>query len=1031
MKKTKQSKSTRLWLLQSVAILFFVSYGGGNLRAQDTVTGVIVEEGSDSMPIPGVSVIKKGTKVGVISNFDGEYSIPAEPGDVLEFNYLGMKRKSITVTGTTHNITMEADVENLEEVVVVGYGTVKKKELTGAVSSVKSEDIENFVTSDLGNALQGQASGVNVISSAQPGGSSEILIRGITSVSGSNTPLYVIDGIPQADDPRIPPSEIESIDILKDAASAAIYGTRGASGVILITTKRGKAGSLQVKLNGSYGIQKITSGTPLMNTQQQTYFNLVRDRNVTGSTDDVTVLGLSRSPQGFLYDTDLSELVFVDNAAIQDYTINVSGGTQDITYNVSSGFYEAEGVIINSNFKRFNTRINTMYQHKRWKIGATAGMNKEEVERSPGGIITQTIRYYPTQQGLPDNINEPIETLGGDESNRLGWVIDSFDNIDVSNTTRAYANLNVDYELLSGLNLKFRAGINEANDFREKFNGYTPVYNSQTGELLSNPSNSFVENIASYWSSSTYDGIITYNKKLEDNNITFTAAGSRESYGYKQFTAKKYGVVSNDVQVLNNATLNPDARSGSNYKNKLIGILGRVQYDYKGKYLLSSSVRRDGSSKFGQDYRWGTFPSVSVGWNVSDENFWSSLKPVANNFKIRASRGTVGNQSFSPYSFSAGITQGVDYAFGPEGGDVLSFGSTQTEFANAVVKWETSIQNNVGIDLGFFDNRLTLTTEYYQTKKQDMLFPIVLPGSTGGGNNAQVVLNVGNMTNSGFEFAMGFNDRIGKLNWGLNGTFTTMDNEITKINGEGGFLFTNDYGLISGATTSSQVTVLAEGHEAGAFFLYPTNGIIDTAEKLTEYQNLVPNAQMGDLIYVDSDGSGDISDADRVYSGSGLPEYEVGLNLNADFKGFDFSMQWYGAFGHEIMNGAKATAYGYGRHRDLVYAWSEANPSTTIPAYRGDTKSHPNFKGFTDLWLEKGDYVRLKALTLGYSVPKSICDKIGTSKLRFYFTAQNPLTFTDYSGYDPEIGGGISARGLDKGNYPVTSQYIFGLNFNF
>jgi len=489
--------------------------------------------------------------------------------------------------------------------------------------------------------------------------------------------------------------------------------------------------------------------------------------------------------------------------------------------------------------------------------------------------------------------------------------------------------------------------------------------------------------------------------------------------------------LTNAISVLNAATLDQIAYSGNNYVNTLIGLIGRVQYEYKSKYLFSASLRRDGSSKFAKENFFGYFPSASAAWNVSDEKFWAPMKNVANSFKLRASYGTTGNQNFAPYGPSATITSGIDQLYGPAGSEVTGYGSTQTSFSNALVKWETSIQSNFGFDLAMLNNKLTFSAEYYDTYKKDMLFPISLPGSTGGGRNATVVLNVGNMTNRGFEFAAGYRTRTGKVNWDFGGTFSTNKNVITKINGLGGFTYTNDFGLISGAQAQSQVTVLAEGYEAGAFFLYPTNGIADTNEKLANYQRLDPTARKGDLIYVDSNKDGKISDADRIYSGSGLPEYELGFNVKADYNGIDVAVQLYSAIGHEIMNGAKATAYSYGRHKDLVYAWSEANPNTSIPAYRGDLKSNANYRGYTDQWVEDGSYLRFKAITLGYSFNNKAIKKIGLSKLRVYLTSQNPITITNYSGFDPEVGGGVSARGLDKGNYPITSLYSAGVKINF
>ncbi len=1031
MRQKKLMTSKKMLRTGILALFFLLGLCLTNAaQAQSTTVKGTVTEVASGQPIPGVGIIKQGTSVGTTTDFDGMYTIDAKIGDVLLISHIGMKDQTLTVTGNVLNVAMEESFEGLGEIVLIGYGTQKKKEVIGAVGSIKAQDIENIVTSDLGNAIQGQIAGVSVISSAEPGGQAEILIRGITSISGSNTPLFVVDGIPQEGDPGIPPTEIESIDVLKDAASAAIYGTRGAAGVILITTKQGEAGSLSVKVNASYGVQNITSEqTPVMNTSQTTYFQLVRDRNQTGSTDDVTILNFTRAPLSFQNDTDLYPVIFQDNAPIQNYTVNLSGGTKDITYSVISNLYEKEGTVLNSNFKRFSTRANTTYNHGKWRIRATAGINKEITDRAAAGSVPLTTRYLPTQQGITPE-DEEILSFRGEESNRLGWVLESFGNTDVSNTTKAYANFNVDYEIMKGLNIVARVGVNETNQIRERFNGYTPVFDAFNGEEISNPVNSFVENSASRWSSATFDTFLTYKKNIDDHNLTFTAGASREEYVYRSFTAKKSGVESNDIRVLNIATLNPSATSGNNYTNTIVGYLSRIQYNYKGRYLLSSSIRRDGSSKFGIDRRWGTFPSVSLGWNVSSEPFWAPLQKTVNNFKIRATRGTVGNERISPYAYSTGVDQGIDYAFGV-GEGVLNSGAAQTQFANAVVQWETSIQNNIGVDLGFFKNKLTLSAEYYNTKKEDMLFPIRLSGSNGGGRNSTVQLNIGNMTNKGFELSAGYRGKIGKLNYRMNGTFTTNENVVTDINGSTERYMTNDGGLISGATTSSQVTAIAKGYEAGAFFIYRTNGIINTPEKLAEYQELVPTAEMGDLIYVDTDGSGDISDADRVYGGSGLAEFEVGYNLNLDYKGFDFSMQWFASVGHEIMNGVEAFAYGYGRHRDLLFAYSDINQDAVIPAYRGDTKSHPNFKGYTDLWLEDGDYLRLKNITLGYSLPKKFTEKLGVTKFRIYATAQNPITITNYEGFDPEVGGGIQARGLDKGIYPITAQYIFGLNFNF
>lgn len=1015
------------------ALLIFISlFLCVTLNAQEiSVKGTVVSV-DDGLPVMGASVIVKGKNKGTVTDLDGVYTIKAEVGDVLKISYVGMEPKNVTISGARHDVKLKSLAIGLDEVVAIGYGTVKKKELTGAVAQIKAEDLSNIITSDLGSALQGQISGVNIIaSSGAPGSSSEILIRGISSVTGSNTPLFVVDGVPQESDPRLSTNEIETIDVLKDAASCAIYGTRGAAGVILITTKQGKQGKLKVSVDGSYGVQHITSSLPLMNASQQTYFDIVYNRNLLpGVTDDNIVLELSKYLVGFQYDTDLSKDVFIDLAPTQNYNVSLSGGTKELSYSVTAGYYKTDGIIRNSDFDRFNSRINTTYKSGKWQIGASLSLSSENTAKVAGNMITQTIKYYPTQAPLDLNNDAPLITLGGDVGTRLGSVLESFKTENNNNRIKTNANFNFKYQINKSFSISSRLGLDLLSDYGKIFNPYQEIYDVY-GALIGTPSNSSITMSSSRRTSTSLDGGLNYSQSFKKHKVSAFVGTSVEVYNFDSFTAARTGISDNSIKVLNGGTLTQSATSGNNYEYKLLGQMARLQYDFDGKYLFSATLRHDGSSKFNPENYFGYFPSASAAWNIADEKFWKKFSKTVNNFKLRASYGSTGNQNFAPYSNVASIVSGYDYAFGASGSEVTSLGAIQRDFANSQVVWESSIQSNIGVDLGFLRNKITFSAEYYNTRKKDMLFPIGLAGSAGGGTNANVVLNIGNMTNEGVELTAGYKTQTGKVNWNFTGTFSTNTNVITKINGNGGFVYTDDYGLISGAKTSSQVTVLAEGYEAGAFFLYKTNGIVNTPEKLADYQLLNANARMGDLIYVDSNEDGLLTDADRIYSGSGLPKYEMGFTVKADYKGIDFSAQLYSALGHEIMNGSKATAYSYARHMDMLYSWSEANPLSSIPAYRGDVKSHDNYKGYTDMWLEDGSYLRIKNITLGYSLSKSVVQKLQLEKLRLYITAQNPITFTKYTGYDPEVGGGVASRGLDKGNYPITSLYTVGLNINF
>ena len=702
-----------------------------------TVKGVVKDSAGE--PVIGANVVVVGTTNGTITDFDGNFTIKANKNAKLEISFIGYKNTVVKVSPNM-NIVLKDDTQLLDDVVVIGYGAVKKKELTGAVAQVKSEDITKINTSDLGNALQGMVSGVSVTAeSGAPGAGSEILIRGVASVNGQNTPLYVVDGVPQEGDPRISPNEIETIDILKDAASCAIYATRGAAGVILITTKKGKEGKMSASFDASYGIKKITSTDYLMNTQEQTYFNLLFKRNTgTSNTyDDTTLLDLYRSLQYYHNDTNLLDQVFVDNAATQNYSLTLSGGNNGLTYSIMNGFYKQDGSVINSGFNRYNTRINLGYKRKRLTMNASVGLSVEDTDYSPAGLILQAIKYSPTQPEIKPG--DTFETVGGNEQNRLTYVLDSFFSEDYQRMTNSFANFNINYELFKGFNVSGRVALKESGGYRRNFRPYKEI-KDQDGELITKPEDSYISMISTNRNSIVWDFGAQYRKTVKGHKVTAFAGVTGEEYVYEGFTAKKQGVVDNDIKVLNGGSLNPSATSSDNYVNRLIGSIGRLQYDWRGRYLISASIRCDGSSRFASNNRWGFFPSASAAWNISDEPFFKPLADVVNNFKLRGSYGTTGNQNFTPYTFSGVITNGYDYVIGDASNQSLAIGSIQSEYSNQNVKWETTRQYNIGVDLALFNNKFTLAAEYYSTDKKDMLFPVTLPGSTGA--TKTLVMNV-------------------------------------------------------------------------------------------------------------------------------------------------------------------------------------------------------------------------------------------------------------------------------------------------
>ncbi|MGB5418005.1 SusC/RagA family TonB-linked outer membrane protein [Algibacter sp.] len=1040
MKSTKTKKRKKSLSRHLLMLLFVVLSTSITIQAQsNTVTGVVV--GGDGLPIPGVAVLKVGTSIGAITDFDGNYSISAKTGDKLQFNYLGMLDQTIIVNKAVHNVTMEEDVEGLDEVVVIGYGTQKKKELTGAVAQVKAKDIEQFVTADVASALQGQIAGITVTSgSGEPGEQSSILIRGITSLTGgANEPLWVVDGIPQVGNPGLNANEIETFDVLKDAASTAVYGSRGAAGVILVTTKKGSEGTMKVDLTYSNGIQSLNENAPLMNASEQITFE--RLKQSLGLANHIGIL--DNNPTWYDNDNDFSQYVLNDNASTTNHILNVSGGSKNLTYNFVGGFLDTEGSLINSYLKKYNARTSTTYTTDNWKINTSIALTVEKRARTSAGLLATASRYAPYFPLIDPDADAIFATDDGPVTTPLNNLAQAIKRENLSRREILNGSLSISRNLGQNFTANTRLGVAITNQNQKQFTpAYTLVNPDDFDDVETDPTKSFVNSEAQRLSKLSWDVSLNYKKKIGGHTVSLLGALSLEEDTFEGFFGEKQGVSNNDITVLNTATINPITNSLAGYKTTRVGTLGRFQYNYKGKYLFSVLGRYDGSSKFGLNNRWGFFPSTSAAWNVSDENFWKPLKHVVNNFKLRASYGEVGNDAISDYVFSSTIGQAADYIFSDTDG-TFNNGTAVRDYANEVAKWETSKSINVGIDLAFLKNKFVLSADYYKTKKEDMLFPITLPASSGAfdqtGNapfditdHRNVVLNVGNMTNSGIEIAAKYNQKIGKSNLKLNATFSKNTNEITSIYNDISFILNGDSQLVAGDNQNSLITQFAKGYEAGAFFIYETNGVVQTDEQLAAYQLLEgrENAKKGDLMYVDTDNDGDIDTADKVYKGSGLPDFEIGFNMNWNYKNFDLAMNWYASVGAEIMNGNKAVSYIAGRHPDLNNIWTEDNPTSNIPNWSG-AKGDFNHNGNTDYWLENGDYLRLKLLTLGYSLPKDVLEKLDIYKFRLYLSAQNPITITDYEGYDPEIGGNVTRRGLDTSRYPSAAIYSLGVNIGF
>lgn len=1030
-KMFKESKTRRFALM----LLLFMSFSVASAQ-EVTIKGVVSGDGS---PLPGASVNIKGTKRGMITDFDGNYIIQAKTTDVLIFAYLGFASKEVKVgSQKTINVVLEATTSTLDEIVVVGYGTQKKKEVTGAVVKVDAEDLVKVATSDLTTALQGKVAGVNIqAASGSPGENANIQIRGVGSLQeGALGPLYVVDGVPYADNPNISPEQIESIDILKDGASASIYGVRASNGVILITTKQGKEGKPLISVNSWYGIQNIFSGTPLMSNLQQLYQNNLRNvLNNTGGSP------LFNNVNAFNNDTNYVDAIIRDNSPIQNYAINISGGSKNLRLNFNTNYFDQEGMIIASKFNRLTNRLTARFNKDKFSMFASVNIQKQNRDREPWSIYERSISTPPWGRPIEDLLSSG-DAQDVQDQNIAGFARD-FLNTNEQTINRSNIAFNMEYEFFKGFKYKTNLGKNNFSSFVKQWQPQFLNYDF-AGQL--NPQGSRLQarltEIRQDSERRTWENIFTYNTKFGRHSIGLLGVISYEDF--TQTTSRvdaifPEAVPNNSVQVL--AGAESTEATGTLVERSLTGKLFRLQYNYDSKYLFSGSIRRDGSSRFSAENRYETFFGLSGGWNVHEENFMLNIKHIVNTFKLRASYAELGNQNIPDYQTSRIVQAGINYPFVTStGSEEVSIGFVERNITNSDLRWETAISSNIGVDMSFLRNKLQVTMDLYKNDKKDMLLNFVLPGSggvsqTGAVNQfGRVAVNAGDMTNEGFEFSANYKDRTsGGFKYSLGLTYTKNVNTITNLNGvEIGFGGGIPFNI--GNNGADFTTYYAVGYEAGAFFLLENMGVIKTDEQLENYlATLDPtvndiNFQKGDLMYKDQNGDGAINNDDLVYRGSGQPEFEMGLTTDFSYKNFDLAIQGYFAYGSEIYNGSKLFAYRNRRHRDLIDMWTPQNPDSDIPTDRGVNSE--NVRSRSDYFLEDGTYLRIRSLTLGYTIPKT--RKFGINKARVYLTSVNPFTFTNYTGYDPEVGGnGLLTRGVDRGNYPVARQISAGVQLNF
>lgn len=976
-------------ILLNIAILFTCL-----LSAQVKITGVVTDVNRETLP--GVSVSIKGTTIGSITDIDGAYSIHAKKGDVLDFYLVGMVRQSVTVGNqTVMNIQLVAEAINLDEVVTIGYGISKKSDLTGAVASIKSEDLTNSKIGTVTSALQGLAAGVQVnTGSVKPGGDATVVIRGVGSLRAGSEPLYIVDGIPvQGGLQDLSSTDIESIEVLKDASSASIYGSRGSNGVILVTTKKGSTGKTRVTFNASYGTQRMLNKQDLMNAQQ--YYELVSiaQPDYKWTSEELRLLSQGES-------TDWQDAV-TQNGNYQNYNVSIAGGTEKLSHYLGVDWYDQKGTIKNSSFDKLTVRYNMDAIGSDW---FKYGVRFNVIESKLNNINEETDSGYGTMfSAISSQPTAPIYTQDGEyfdgflntKANPVA-IVDLLDKATLK--TRVVGSAYLEIEPIKNLKIK---SDNGGELVFYKVNIYE---NGRMGQHYTEGGHANVmANKKKYWQT---ENTATYNFDLNEKHKFGAMVGfSASQVEYEEVTAdsKKLSEILKYYNLGGAEEHGPNSSYG--VSSSLASFYGRFNYNFNDRYLATLTMRGDGSSRFAPGHRWGFFPSIALAWRLSEEDFIKKNASVISNLKLRVSAGKLGNQNIGDFAYSSIIALGgssANYVFG----NGLATGSVQTSIANPELTWEKANQFDVGIDFGLFNNRIAGTIETYYKRTTDLLWQVPLPLESGFGSS---LTNIGKIDNKGIEFSLNtVNMSVKDFLWTSALTFSYNKNEIKEL-----YDGKQDVGKY-----------LFVGKPIDQIYLLHSDGIwqINEAAEAAKY-----NAQPGDRKIRDLKKDNVINGEDRDFGGVYTPKFYGSFTNTFAYKGFDLVAFFTYAGGHMINNSLNRYMNSYNTWGNMSenyykYYWKQDRPNNKYPAPRIGS-AYANGDG-TDANLQKGDYIRLRNLELGYRLPQSILKNIKASNVRFYFSVQNLFTATEFTGFDVESSDNTNP-------YPNARSFIGGVSMNF
>ena len=985
---------------------------------------------AENNPVIGATVVVKGTTIGTTTDIDGNYTINVNPGQVLEFSYVGMQQSAVTVGNkNVINITM-ADGELLDEVVVIGYGTVKKSHLTGAVSSVSGKDLQASIARSASSALQGRVAGVSVSSATgQPGQDMNINIRGISSLS-STKPLYVIDGV-YGDINMVDPNDIQSLEVLKDASAAAIYGSRAANGVVLITTKGGRTDMpTRIEVNAYSGVQTVAKTMEVMNTAE--YLAFSKQCNLGQNIPEFV--------NGNGIDTDWQKETF-HTAPVTKVSLNVSGGGKSSTYNVSGSYLNQKGIVKTTGYEAWNIRTKNTFSafNNHLRMGSTVLLkmwNKDYDDLS----YSSALRNLPMVP-VYDEANPKyghwgyVPSWGKGADNPVGWVeAHDYQRHGVDILLNGYAEVDLG---LKGLKYKLNIGAERLQ--RRGYNHTSPFYFGPYSEYNLNKLD---EN--HQWDGTwMIENTLHYDNTFGKHTVSGLLGYSSQRYNYRRISAGREGLT-NGIYVLDNGSSDKQTNGGSAAANTLVSLFARGMYSFDNRYMVSASVRRDGSSKFADGHRYGVFPSASVGWNIMNEQFFESAKEKVDELKLRVSYGTLGNlNGVGNYATQNVVNSGYNAVQG----NSWWLGSTTGAawVSPEDLTWEKTKTFNVGADVAILNNKLSLTADYFIQRTDGLLLGINQPGSAG--MSGTPTYNAAVVENKGLEISLNHRNTVGELYYHVGVNLSAIKNNLKEITTPTKQEFTGYNPHAKGDITWAKV-----GKPIGSFYLVKTDGIFQNQAEIDAYVNakgkkIQPNAVPGDLKFIDYDGDGDIDNLDQQYCGSPFPKLSMGLTMGVEYKGIDLNLFFDGNFGNKIYNGMRFySSYMDGGmqnlSKEMLNAWTETNTNTDIPRYVTGTDLNNTGWAITDRWLENGSYFRLKTLELGYTLPKAWTSKALLQSVRIYTAMDNLFTITGYKGYTPDLGvnngdgatgqsDNVMTRGCDDGRYPTARSFTFGLQVNF